>query len=758
MSATAPSDATPQRESSEPAREQSGNRDSSGPKASQQSSTGRTSSDRASALALEGSDTTNQSPWAGIFSMSVYYPKFVMINNARLTILYYFLTILLVLGIIWYFLVNSQMNIDKTPFAMVHLCITSGGTQCKLDFASTQTLFTNGMAGADKDVCDNSGHYEYWESSYKKWTPSGCAKVCGTQSSSSTLGTKFQPDYCIFPEETILLSPQMAFVPTYISDTTYLPLDGNGACTYTSITQPNPSGYTKTPDGLSCYRKHEKFVPGVGQQKIQFTHEFAVSPEMAAFVFSKEDKKALSKATKAQPWDNGMKTVFYSYDGRVVKEWAAGEWIDPDVNMLLGASDYEDVGPSGALSLDQVYTRLDYGVPKNTLFGTTNAPTGVKEGVSLRVTGVTVTIDIAITDNGKCHHVKLEEDYDVGDGPVACMFAHAERTWTHEGTQYQVGSDGSYKEIQRSGVRIKFRPKGSVQLFDMTVVTQSFTVAVVWIQIPLVIVYFFTVICLGHLSTVYSRVINQELSLGNACKGLACRLVSHSAAYMDLQDMPDGISKKKLSDRFKHILQTRIKNGELQQDEVDNYVNYVFEGMQSMGDGTQVVINDSINIQEFCQACCTNEPLSFEQLVMLFDKDRKVGCLESFFLDDTIRGVINESQKVLKDADATPDQSAREEAILIDAVLKLKTCSDQVEELEGICQKIVKTASSELDTNIDLSHRAAAIADKRRAEGKSVIDPIHDFTPTEDPKPDQRESNCSVADEEEPGKGYWNEV
>merc|ERR1740121_2151708 len=46
-----------------------------------------------------------------------------------------------------------------------------------------------------------------------------------------------------------------------------------------------------------------------------------------------------------------------------------------------------------------------------------------------------------------------------------------------------------------------------------------------------------------------------------------------------------------------------------------------------------------IDVRDFCAACAMNEPLSFDSLVQIFDKDRKLGCMEGYFVDRTIRQV-----------------------------------------------------------------------------------------------------------------------
>ena len=47
--------------------------------------------------------------------------------------------------------------------------------------------------------------------------------------------------------------------------------------------------------------------------------------------------------------------LFYSHDGTEVMVWKDGELIAPTIAQLLAAADYDDLGPSGSLHLDQLY-------------------------------------------------------------------------------------------------------------------------------------------------------------------------------------------------------------------------------------------------------------------------------------------------------------------------------------------------------------------------------------------------------------------
>jgi hypothetical protein len=540
-------------------------------------------------------------------------------------------------------------------------------------------------------------------------------------------------DGCILPKDTIRVQPETVFVPTFVRETINVLATGNvPVC---------PPDYNMVDNGV-CSQESRLFIPGAENRKIKFSHRFDAQPEVTAFVTGLTDLHASSKSTDASGFSTGIKTVFFTYSGEVFKSWAPTEWIELTMKDLLSAADYDDVGPRGNLNLDQQYSRSEQNVPDNVLPTMTGCKPEVC-GVGLRQTGVAITIDIQITDEGTCRHVGLQEDFDVENdgGPVACMFAHAERTWTKQGSHHLVGYKGGFKTVEESGIRIKFRTKGSVHLRDFMTVSQNFTVAIVWIQIPLFVVYYFTMLCLGHLSSVYARVVQENVNLGDACKGLATRLVSHSACYMELQDAPEGITKAKLLERFKSIL--GAKEG-ITDKEIRIYVDFIFEGMQAMGEG-QDAINDTINIQEFCQACATNEPLSFDSMVKLFDKDRKMSCLEKLFLDSSIRSVLAAAARdhELHHVDEA-DTSAFNDKEAITSI------ANKVDDLQTKAQRIIDVTQANTDADKELYYKALSIARERRSAGRPVIDPIIHFTPTEDPKPDQRESVCSIADEDDP--------
>jgi len=683
------------------------------------------------------------------FEFAIYIPKFVMIKHTRLAVTYYVLTFLLILFIIWYFLANSEYTITKQPWTKVLLC--TDGRLCQ---PTPSELVANYMEAHSTGVCHNTSRFDYWLSPHDKFQPTGklnnqeygCRRPCAVQSAANATRPV---DGCVLPKDVVKVQSELIFVPTYTKEITYTP-KVNSRC---------PNSYSQKSNITAdvCTRETQLFMPAAEKVKVKFSHEFMARPELGAFVFGFQDKKASSLTSESQGYYGGVATVFYDHSGKVVRRWKPGQMIDPTVEELLGAAHYDDVGASGSLTLDQRYERLQFGVPSNLKVGDDSS-----KGVSLRMTGVGVTVDLAITDTGTCRHVKLEEDFDVSDedGPVACMFAHAERTWIGQGDTKAIGLGGGYKTTWESGVRIRFRTKGFVNLFDISVVSRNTTIAIVWIQMPLWIVYLFTTLFLGHLSSIYGRVIHENVNLGEECKGLATRLIEHSASYMDLQDRPDGITKGRLLERFRDLLKL---NTDIDDAEITRYVDFVFQGMQSTSE-SNTEINETVSLAEFCSACSTNEALDPDSMAMLFDKDRHISFLENFFLDTSIRSVLklgsgtrDSTSSALMEQDSSHGLSEEQEAREAQErnakeMATMTATSAKIKETKSLSEEILKTCQVNAMQDKELALRAAPIAKDRRDMGKSVIDPFVDFEPTQDPKPDQRESVCSIADEDDPGR------
>jgi len=637
--------------------------------------------------------------------LAVYMPKYIALSNDRLSISYWGFVGFVAVAIVYYFLSNNKYLVDKEPNAKIGLC----GARCALSASELDEMMV-----ADARLCvdpaQQPGKLNYYrinasaEGASERYATSVCARRCGN-------GTTLS-DMCLQPSDIVQTDIDTVFIPTFYAETT-LTRGRSSAC---------PLGGTPLANGL-CRKQGQYWVPGVLDVSVTFSHEFSIEPDETSPIFPSSVKSGHSMSPSAAGFGDGLKTVVYDFEGNVVKEFAPGATVSLTVEQLLSAATWDDgIGRPGPGKLDEPYSRPNAGVHRNhdpACAGANGHGCPVDTDATVRLTGVSVMVDLYYTDKGFCHHYDMDKDIDVDwDGPLCCSFVHAERLWTGRETLYPIGVHGAVRYRRQQGVRVAFRTMGKVSFFDLTSVLQNITVGIVWIQIPLLLVYLFSIFCLGQLSAVYGHVIHQELKLADACKGLAARLISHSAAYMDLQDTREGISKGRLLHRFQKILES---NTNIDDQEVAKFVDFVFEGMKSMSSKPDKVFNDdpSITMQEYCTACVTNEPLGFNSLVQIFDKDRKVGCFERCFLDRSVVSVTEAAKSDGRDSEdftsynnvnAVRYHSQLEMALtqVLELATKVNDVDAQLKRVIGECKRDT-CLNDELSNLLENSSEPAAI-------------------------------------------------
>lgn len=535
--------------------------------------------------------------------MAVYFPKYVTINNPRLAILYWLLNVCIFAVAFYQFLQKKRYNINKYPNAEVSLCTAL----CQL---SPSALVTMMNADASRPFCTTNA-----DDVPEFYADFGCGQLCSRNTPAG--------EACLHPNELIMREPSSAFVSTVFSDEVVLHEDraSPDSC---------PLGYASDAGGL-CRSFQQRTVPGAEAQRIAFSHSVSV-PWPSSMIFGvRPDLRSRSGSPESENdnWANGMKTVLI-VDGSVSKEFAPGELVSLSVSELLAAASVNDGDEQvSGLDLDALF------VYDEDLRGA---------ALPTRLTGVSLTIDLFYTEGNAnaCINTKPARTLEslAWAGPICCINIKADRDWTSRERANVIDAGGSVRTRVYRGILVKFHAHGLFSIFDASALFRGVTQIIIWMQIPMMIIYWFSINFLGHLSTVYTRVIHQEMSLADACKGLAARLISHSAAFMDMQDLGSGISKDSLLNRFRMILE---HNENLDDNEVKKFVDFVFGRMiqgQDAEDHGSVV-----NVQGFCTACTTNEPLRFDSLVQIFDRDRKLGLIERAFIDDTIREVHSSAKE-----------------------------------------------------------------------------------------------------------------
>mmetsp|Transcript_27011 Transcript_27011/g.46879 ORF Transcript_27011/g.46879 Transcript_27011/m.46879 type:complete len:595 (-) Transcript_27011:201-1985(-) len=439
---------------------------------------------------------------------------------------------------------------------------------------------TQTQFNTDMATCPDEGY------KYNPYNPIGCMKGCASAGSSGP---------CITAGEANQVEATGVFIPTFVQENTY---DGTG------------------------WFKQYFFVPGVEDQSITFEHGFSVPKPRSSIFGESPDETGDS--------DDDMETIVLKGDGGEMARFKGGETITFKVKELLESGWIDDIGEKDnqrSLSLDEEYSF---------------EPEGVTGNPRLRLTGMTIVFDIFYTNAGGCQ-LSMKHDWVTTDNKkLGCVIPKISRKWTRKSSTSLISANGDAVSRIYHGIQFEFHVEGSFKFLDAAKVFKGLTTILIWMQIPIWVLYFFSIIFLGQLSAIYNRVIHQEMSLKDAIVGLAARLISHSSAYADVQDQADGISKQRILERFSLIMQY---NEDLDDAEVAKFVDFVYKALASAGGievgQTAATSADAISVQDFCAACSSNEPLTFDALVQIFDQNRELPFFEGIFNDAVCARVRN---------------------------------------------------------------------------------------------------------------------
>mmetsp|Transcript_116935 Transcript_116935/g.342435 ORF Transcript_116935/g.342435 Transcript_116935/m.342435 type:complete len:672 (-) Transcript_116935:96-2111(-) len=639
-------------------------------------------------------------------NLVVYLPKDVTVQNPKLGLLNLFNMFLVLLFTMYYFYTNDNYIVTKVPEITLAIC----GERC-LNSRETQDDITS--AALNQGFCRNPMSLDI-EHEGTRYFNAECVGRCG-----SNLGSTSS---CMTALDFVETGSNEVFMPTFYTEDYYLSPTASGRCARGTRPVYSGVGANRTLD--KCTKGGAYWVAGAEHSRLVFNHEFLVKPYETLYnLFSPAvDQKSHSGSFASVGWDKSLVTILFDREGNEQAIFNQSRAADLTLGDLLRAAAYEPLEEEGPnLNLDMLYS---------------NGITGIERRMPLRLTGGDLMVDLFSTDTGECpvydNFREIVKKLSVPKGrPVTCMTVFVERRWVAKEVGLPVGDTGGLRIRRMNGFQVRFRKMGAFKFLDDQAMFNNTTVFFVWIKLPLQMTTFFCLCFLGKLSGIYGRVMNEELNLTQACKGLMARLMHHSAAFMDLQDHELGISKQRIHDRFKDFL---LDNEDIDEDELNRFVEFVFDGLKGTGNHPNSD-KDYVSLQEFCEVCASNEPLNFQALVQLFDNDRQQGVLESFFMDQELQ--------------SSQGSSARE-TLKIEPVDYTKVS----EEDRRISHSRVETAAMDVEDMLKnlkvMESKAFRTADTLEIGDEALGLSTGDTESTAaEPKLDQRESFCSVADEED---------
>jgi len=591
----------------------------------------------------------------------VFFPKYVCINNPRLALLYY-LIVIIIMGIAVFTQVLNRTYVSYRSVS-ANAYVTTWMLQRPFG-----EIYAASVADQQKPHCLNPGASDY-EYGIVDFTGIQCAPLC----SASSTGT------CITPGE--------LYDVTYGSDI-FIP----------TIFKEEYNGTARS-----------YFVPAVENRSIAFTHSYMVEEVTDKLHESKEVRTGHSSDTTAEERDQ-LLTVLLDRDGKEARRWQPGEVIEMNLaDVFENALLIEFSADISRLQLDDKYTRVEEGIIDDLS----------DSGVSVRVTGAEIFVDLEYTNEGSCTGgvgQASSTPIDQHNGKVCCMSIKALRHWQTRRIDNVLDINGVAKLRAYNGIHVSFRTSGRFSHYDPVAILSSVTTLLIWYQIPSFVILLIINSVLGKLSEVYSRVIYQSMTIKEAVTGLGTRLIGHSSAYLDnAETKSEGITKMRMVERFRLIFQD---SDELDDGEIVKLVDYIHNSMTGQGD---VESDRNVLVENFCLSATSNEPLGFKSIVHIFDKDRRLGFIENVFNDQAIQAIrmkqIEEEEQAHGQGRFTEVQEAPSEARSTDEHSQLDTVGRMLLKLKARHQRLTDKVDKTLrEADKTLTKEADTLFDHRRRE------------------------------------------
>eukprot|EP00930_Biecheleria_cincta_P024529 TRINITY_DN17548_c0_g2_i1.p1 TRINITY_DN17548_c0_g2~~TRINITY_DN17548_c0_g2_i1.p1 ORF type:complete len:848 (+),score=197.24 TRINITY_DN17548_c0_g2_i1:270-2546(+) len=503
-----------------------------------------------------------------------------------------------------------------------------------------------------------------------------CAYLC----SDNALPGGDEGSSCLLEPETTWRTPSGIFVPTFYSD----------------IYADNFSSSATTPRNF--------FVPGVDNITLSWSYKYFSNLPKDYILGERTEIKGEPSSNNGVP----IKTVFLNHSGTIMRTFNKGEKLEVSIKeMLEGARTEEFSFSSARIRLDDHYNLFEEGVQQ---VSTENG----QQGPQVRLTGVRLTVNVHISNQGYCQMDQSTErqNVDMGDdGVVACISVRAVRGWVRKPRSAVLDDNGMSFTRMYHGMQISFEVGGELSVFDSFALLESLTIVFIWLQVPIFAIYLIAGFGLGTLSRVYSSAVHQDASMIDSATGIAGRLLTNSGTFNDLADTKAGVTKEQMLRRFNYIL---AFEEDLDANEQEKFVDFIYRTVLAVGADERPP--PACDMASFCMACASGEALSFEVLQKFLDRSRSVGMMEKCFQDPSIAAI-----RSLSDAQLEQRMNSAEggggpgeaKSILRDLLAEnealQQSCKDMTQSLEESLQVAAKLKDQE-DTRVEIA----------KAEVKSV--------------------------------------
>lgn len=578
-----------------------------------------------------------------VFDVQV--PKYVKLNNTRLSVLYMIITfvVFVIVGGHFYYTEQFARRVPVAEYVNFDIWVNQ---------ASNPESMTAGFnARANHPLCKDPGSYAYWYDAEGVWTYEDheCARVCLD-------GEDWRDTNCLFPNaffdretpsKVFLKSEQQVFL--YKKDS----YDGRKV------------------------KISSSFFPSVEKLEIEFSIAFKV-PIVSPWLPDQGDTD-LRENTDVGSTFEGITLVYLDHQRNVYKLGDRTDNAKLTVAELLEMS-----GDRDALINRADDSPLNYKPGSRPL-----GPTRYIKGIDIKVIVECWQKEKDLWKDGKTYTVPKRPS----DSAICYILVERNRgVWASLRRTY-LQQDGSLLDVLAHGLRIEVQAHGYFSYWDFHSIYLNVIAALVILNVvPRAIIIFIATNLCGALSEVYSRVIFEVFNVGEQIGGTVARLLTTSFAYSELSHATDaGISRDYILHCLKETLKDRLvsetteegdKAAVLDLVELKAFASFAYRAIMhplhykknlanhskrkvkrsaaiedlDLEDELEEDFKDPINIDKYMTSCSTLEPIGFEALVRLFDQNRPRHFLEKFLTPAAIEAPIRQefvhSDKKAQDEDA----------------------------------------------------------------------------------------------------------
>jgi len=394
------------------------------------------------------------------------------------------------------------------------------------------------------------------------------------------------------------------------------------------------------------------FVSTVEALSVQLNFRLRV-PSAPWFAVSASQQRWVSHSSY-----HDVRTAVLDSKGTLWKVIGPGQRCEFTVNELLQLAGHVD----GSLDTPQVLAGRNY------------HPGSIPDGPVARISGVEILMKLLCGDaEVSAARIDLQVS---SSSPVCILIVRDSPAWV------VIQSAGRNASRSYRGVRVKVQMSGHQTSLSMNSIFLNIASSIVFFQLPRGIIFFIAIWCCGHVSAIYRHIVRRNFSIAAEAGAMTMRLLTHEVAFNELQSQSPEVlkhgvlSKAEVSHGLTHVMERRGRSldvSEMQQmlDFCIDSVGNTFSGADNKENRTSVLSDmcdgidhlghefqeafgcgkpmkhfaeSNIDLDKFASACSSMDPISFDSLIKLFDKDRRISFLERFFMPMRLRRCLEKSK------------------------------------------------------------------------------------------------------------------